>query len=743
MGIKGWIALGSIISATAIGQVMAQDAPQLTVERLYSDPDLTGPRPARLSFSPDGKRAAFLKGKEDDAQQLDLWSYDIASGESTLLVDSRVLEPEAVELSEEEKARRERQRIRSRGIVEFSWSEDGQSLLIPLGGDLYHVVLTDGEPQVRQLTKSDEFETDARLSPKGNYASFIRDNALWVVDIKKGKERRISPRARNAISYGVAEFVAQEEMGRNTGYWWSPDESYIAFTEVDESKVDIVQRFDINANGVTVIEQRYPRAGTTNATVRLAIQGLRDAKPFWTDLGAETDVYLARVNWLPNSEAVVVQRQSRDQRILDLIKVDIASEASDTILTEKADTYINLSNDFTALSDGSGFIWTSEASGFRHIEVRSPEGDLISQVTSGDWAVQAIQSVDEDAGEIFFTGFKDTPLEQHLYVVSYKQPGEPKRLTQPGMTHSISMAPDSNSFIATSSSPSQPPQVALYDRDGQRLRWIEENKLDEDHPYFPYLANHAVPEFGTITTDDGVELYYELLKPKTMEEGKRYPAVINVYNGPHVQLVNHGWGDLLDQVYLQRGYVVFRIDGRGSDNRGKAFEEALYGHMGGVEVKDQYAGLKFLKSQSFIDPERVGVRGWSYGGYMTLHMMLQDPDAFAAGASGAPVTDWLLYDTHYTERYMDLPSRNADGYKGSSVLPIADNLTKPLIMIHGMADDNVIFDNSTSVYAHFQAKNIPFEMMTYPGQKHGFAGQERRKHLAHVMLNFFDRHLKP
>lgn len=743
----GWITQISLITfgltSTITEAAFAQEsAPQLTIERVYDNPSLTGLRPARLSFSPDGKLAAFLKGKEDDAQQLDLWSYDVETGQTSLLVDSTTLEPQDFELSEEEKARRERQRIRSRGIVEFSWGADAQSLLIPLAGDVFHVTLKNGSPDVRRLTESEAFETDSRLSPKGRYASFIREGALWTVNIETGKQKRISPKAVGAIKYGVAEFVAQEEMGRQTGYWWSPNDDFIAYTVVDESSVDIVQRFDINADGVTVIEQRYPRAGTTNAEVGVVVQNIKTKKRFRVDLGDDKDIYLARLNWLPDGSGLLIQRQTRDQRILDLIHVDLKTQKSNVILSEAAGTYVNLHNDLRPLKDGSGFLWSSESSGFRHLELRAMDGTLIKQITSGDWAVDGISKINEESQTIYFSGFMDTPLERHLYSVSYSDPQTPKRLTKTGMTHRFNVAPGLKAFIATSSSTTQPPQVGLYDAQGSLLRWIEENKVDEDHPYFPYVSQHVTPEFGSITNADGVTLYYELLKPRNMENGKKYPAVVHVYNGPHVQYVDHGWGSLLDQVYLQRGYVVFRIDGRGSSNRGKAFEEALYGRMSDVEVADQYAGLEFLKSLPYVDENRVGVRGWSYGGYMTLHLMLREPGRFAAGVSGAPVTDWKFYDTHYTERYMNLPARNKDGYKTSSVLPYAENLSHPLMMIHGMADDNVIFDNSTAVYSYFQENNLPFEMMTYPGQKHGIAGRKRRMHVDNVMLDFFDRHLK-
>ena len=296
-------------------------------------------------------------------------------------------------------------------------------------------------------------------------------------------------------------------------------------------------------------------------------------------------------------------------------------------------------------------------------------------------------------------------------------------------------------FIATTSSPTQPPQVSLHKADGTRITWIEENAVDGDHPLAPFKADFAQPEFGSLKSPDGVTLYYSLLKPEAASAENPLPAIVQVYGGPGVQTVRKSWGSMIDQVLVQAGFVVLRLDNRGSAGRGKSFEDAIYRKMGTIEVQDQLVGVQHLQSLDFVDGSRIGINGWSYGGYMSLMAMMQAPETFAAGVSGAPVSDWSLYDTHYTERYMATPAGNPDGYKNSDVLSYAENLAGPLMIIHGMADDNVLFDHSTRVFDALQAKRKPFEMMAYPGEKHGIRGKDRNVHLYEMILGFFQRRL--
>ncbi len=306
------------------------------------------------------------------------------------------------------------------------------------------------------------------------------------------------------------------------------------------------------------------------------------------------------------------------------------------------------------------------------------------------------------------------------------------------------MAETGGAYIDSFSSRTTPPRVSLHAADGSRLTWLVENPLDKTHPYFPYLDRHQVPEIGTVKAEDGQTLYYSMLKPVDFDPDKRYPVVVYVYGGPGAQIVNQQWGrDIIFHQYLQQqGYIVFSLDNRGSAHRGTAFEFPIYRQMSRIEARDQKRGVEYLKTLRFVDPQRIGIYGWSYGGYMTLMAMMQAPDAFNAGVSGAPVTDWRLYDTHYTERYMSTPSANSSGYDLANVLSLVEQLRAPLLIIHGMADDNVLLNHSTLLFRELQMKGIPFESMLYPGETHGFRDPAIKVHRTRLMMNFFDRHLK-
>ncbi|MEE4301310.1 MAG: S9 family peptidase [Pseudomonadales bacterium] len=717
----------------------AEDAtPPLTIERVYGSPDLSGPRPRALRFSPDGSRVTFLRPKEEDRTVLDLWAMDVAEGEPYRLVDARVLAPEERELSEAEIQLRERARISQTGIVRYDWDESGEAILVPLDGDVFFVDVASGE--ARRLMETEAFETDAKISPAGGYVSFVREQNLWVHELATGRERPITTEGGGLVSFGMAEFVAQEEMKRDTGYWWSPDDRLIAVARVDESPVEVVQRFGIGAEGVTVTEQRYPRAGTANAIVELQLYDVESGERVDVDLGDDADIYLARVDWSADGSVLWVQRQNRAQTRLDLLAADPETGATRIELAEQAPTWINLSDDLTPLEDG-GFLWTSERSGFRHIFRYRPDG-RIEMLTLGSWVVDEISGVDEERGLLWFEGWMTTPLERHLYELPLAG-GRPRRITDGEGWWNVEVGDDGEAFLGTYSDPDTPPHTALYRMDGERIAWIVENALDATHPYGPWRESHLTPEFGTLpAADGGTALQWMLYRPQGCTAASPCPAIVQVYGGPGSQTVRRAWQSPRDQLYARAGYVLFKLDNRGMGNRGHAFEAAIHDRMGTVEVQDQLAGLAFLKNLPFVDGERVGLYGWSYGGYMTLMTALQAPDAFAAAVAGAPVTDWSLYDTHYTERYMDTPQGNAAGYEAGAVFAhLPEGYATPLLLIHGMADDNVTFDQSTRLYAALQEQGALFEMMTYPGQRHGIRPPPLQVHLQRTITDFFARRL--
>lgn len=739
------------------------DQTPLTIERLFASPSLSGPAPSGVKYSPDGSRVTFLKARDEDGSRYDLWQFNVATGAQSMLVDSTLLEPEEVALSEAEKALRERKRIAGRkGIVDYDWGT-ANTILVPLGGDLHLVTLTEGGSQARQLTQTNAFEYDAKVSPDGNYVSFIRDGAVYAISLTTGEERLLTPLndPENALSYGVAEFVAQEEMDRYTGYWWSPDDRYLAYTKVDESTVDIIPRFDIAAEDVTVINQRYPRAGRPNAIVDLFVRDMatgESTKINWRrdDWGPATDQYLARIYFKTGrtgGENLFIGRINRDQTDYDITTVRMP-ETSDGgaistepayVFTETHETWINLQSDFST----AAFMYTLTAEtpgGNRQILAsRADARETFVALTPDEFVLASLEGVFESAEKIFFTGYGDTPLERHLYSIPIDG-GDPNRITELGKSWSVTMAPDGESFVGTNSSPTQPPQTGLYRADGSLITWIEENQLNEGHPYAPYLDAHTVPEYGTLKAEDGQDLYYSIQLPPGFDPEQSYPALVEVYGGPHAQTVNRNWERLSDQFYSRQGYVVFRIDNRGMANRGRTFEDVIYRNMGGPEVRDVLVGVDWLKAQPFIDGDRIGIQGWSYGGYLTMMTILQAPEGtFAAAFAGAPVANWSLYDTFYTERYMDTPQDNADGYLKSSVFYHLERLETEmpnLMLAHGMADDNVTFDNTTRLMAELQQRGIVFDLMTYPGQRHGIRGQALGTHLMKTRMAFLDRHLK-
>jgi dipeptidyl-peptidase-4 len=728
--------MGKLILLTLALIAVPASASDLTIERVFQSPALSGPIPRELKLSPDGRFVTVLRNRAEDKDRYDLWAIETATGQARILVDSQKIGTGA-ELSEEEKMRRERARIAgTKGITEYGWAPDSRSILVPVDGDLY-VAGLDGN--VRRLTATPATEIDAKVSETGRYFSFVRDQNLILIDSATGKEQPLTTDGGGTLSWGVAEFIAQEELGRFTGTWWSPDDRYVAVARVDESPVAVVKRVAIGAEGTSIVEQRYPRAGAANAIVDLYVMKPGGSR-VKADLGPERDIYLARVVWMQDGKSLLVERLSRDQKRLDVLKVDPETGRSALLFTETSPTWINLTDNLKPLKDGS-LIWSSERSGFSHL-YRWRNGRW-TQLTRGAWPVQDIAGVDEKSKRVYFTGNAETPIEQQLYWVSYDRPSKPVRVTESGWYNQAEMDKKAGHALITRDSLTQPDQVYLADASGRRLAWIEENALNASHPYAPYLDSHVVPTFGTIRGPDGSELHYKLLSPPRLP-GKRYPVFLWVYGGPHGQTVLRGWyPDFpLHQALVDQGWIVFSLDNRGTPRRGTKFENAVYRAMGAAEVADQLAGLAWLKQQDFVDPKRIASMGWSYGGYMTLKLLEKAPGAFAAGVAVAPVTKWELYDTAYTERYLGNPKVDPKPYQSSDVLPYTSRISDPLLVIHGMSDDNVVFENTTALLAKLQQEKKPFEMMTYPGAAHAIPGEALRTHLWRTVTDFLDRTLK-
>ncbi|SDH31940.1 MULTISPECIES: S9 family peptidase [unclassified Duganella] len=720
----------------------AASAEKLTLDRIHSDPSLSGPGVRSLKVSPDGARVTFLRGRDDNQFQLDLWEYNLKDKTTHRLVDSKLLVPDE-NLSDAEKARRERARTASlKGILSYSWSPDGKRLLVPIAGNLY--LIEASKPDQARMVASGNV-LDPKISPQGRYVSYVRDQNLFVIDLNTGKEKQLTTDGKGTIHNAEAEFVAQEEMSQTTGYYWAPDDSAIAYKRYDEAPVPVVRRFEIFADRTEVVEQRYPAAGDPNVLVELKIVSPVSGEIRDVALGAEKDIYLVRADWSANSKALLFQRQTRDQKKLELVSVDAASLAQKVLITETSATWISIFDDLRFLEDNKSFIWSSERSGRKHLYLYGLDGKLKHAITKGEWGIDRLLAVDEKNGRVFVQSNRDAVIDSQTYALKLdgSSADKPTRVTQGDGWHDSSFARNGEVFVDTYSSPDTPPQVSIRKPDGAMIQWLEKNELNASHPYGKYLDAHLKTEYGTLKAKDGQTLYYSIIKPSAFDASKKYPVYLSTYGGPHSQHVSRKWGNYFDQYMAQQGFVVWRLDNRGSFRRERAFTDANYHQLGRVEVEDQLTGIEWLGKQSFVDAKRIGVFGWSYGGFMSLRLLAEASDKIAMGVSVAPVTDWTLYDTHYTEQFMGTPKENAAGYEYSGVYSHLDGLKSPLLLIHGMADDNVLFTNTTRMIDALVKRQVHFELMTYPGAKHGISGPVPQRHVWGNIEAFFKKNLKP
>ena len=727
-----------LLAALAATPAMAE---KLTLDRIYGEASLAGASVRNLRVSPDGERVTFLRPRADDQYRLDLWEYNTRSKATQRLVDSKQLVPNE-ELSLEEKARRERARTAGlSGILNYYWSPDGKRLLVPIGGDLY--LVDAARPEAARKVASGNV-IDPKISPRGRYVSFVRNQNLVVIDLATGAERQLTTDGKGTVHNGEAEFIAQEEMDQHTGYYWAPDDSHIAYRRYDDAPVPVVRRFEIFADRTEVIDQHYPAAGDPNVAIELMIVDPATGAQRKIDLGQDKDIYLVRADFSADAKTLVYQRQTRDQKRLDLVAVDVATLAQRPLFSETSRTWVEVHNDLRFLKNRQAFVWASERSGRKHLYLYDLNGKLLHPISRGDWGVDNILAVDEGAGKIYISSNRDAVIDKQTYALSLDGSGadKPTRITQGDGWHEASFAGNGKLFVDTYSNPNTPPQVSIRRADGSMVEWIEKNELNANHPYTRHLDAHLPTEYGTLKAVDGQTLHYSIIKPAGFDANKRYPVFLFTYGGPHSQRVTRAWGNYFDQYMAQQGFVVFRLDNRGSGRRERQFTDVLHNNLGKHEVEDQVAGIDWLATQSFVDPKRVGVFGWSYGGFMTLRLLSAASDKIAMGVSVAPVTDWALYDTHYTERYVGgTPKGDPEAYKRSGVFAHLDGMKSHLLLIHGMADDNVLFSNTTLLIDELVKRNVQFDLMTYPGAKHGMSGRTNQRHVYGLIESYFKKQL--
>jgi dipeptidyl-peptidase 4 len=715
----------------------------LTVERIYTPPMLGSRMTSGLEWSPDSKRLSYLeRTSHGQNSTTELWTMDASTGERKVLVNAGTMK--SVEQPQKAGA------IQGTGIARvraenYLWSPHSDALLF-IGSDSL-MILDLKTMASRPLLHSESKIEDVKFSPDGNWVSFVRDANLWVVSTSGGEPRALTTGGSEEILKGKLDWVYPEELDARTAYWWSPDSSKIAYYQMDERPVTRYPIMDMSSAVGAMEYTRFPQAGEANPIVRVGIVPVSGGDTKWMETGANSDVYLPRVNWLRDSHRVAIQRLNRAQNQLDLLFCDASSGNCSDTLTETDKYWINLSDDLYFFADGNRFLWSSERTGYRHFYIYDLSGKLLEQVTSGDWEISGQggfgpgtdthAAVDEAHSCAYFISNKENLTETQLFRVSLTDKTI-AQITHGHGTHNAMLAPDESAFVDTFSTADSPALQDLDRADGTRVAELNDGNA-------PELAEYRLSpvEFLTVTADDGTKLQADMIEPAGFDPAKKYPVLIAVYGGPHVQNVRNAWGGvnhLWHEMMAEKGYVIFTLDNRGSFNHGHAFETPIYHQMGKVELQDQLAGVKYLKSLSYVDASRIGIWGWSYGGYMTLYSLFNAPDVFKAGVSVAPVSDWRLYDTIYTERYMGRPQDNPDGYKNSSPVNQAQNLKGKLMLAHGTGDDNVHFANTSEVLnALIAAGKYPDRLMIFPGRGHPISDRDARidlfRHITDFLLN--------
>lgn len=678
-----------------------------------------------ITWAPDGGRFIVTRRGE-------LSLYDVRSGKERAVIALDKLENAAIPAPPPALFDWTNRRVGERDI---QWFADGKRLLVAASGDLFVVDINKGNFEA--LTQTAELERDPKLSPDNRYVSFRRGPDLYTIEVASKVVTRLTTNGSATLLNGEADWVYPEELDLDTAHWWSPDSRFIAYLQFDIAREPVFPMVSlINAHGLLEPE-RYPQPGDPNAEVRVGIVPAAGGETTWMDLGDPRNFLLARVVWAPGSHEVLAERLNRVQNKLELLLADISTGISHLVLHEEDPQWINVRGEPEFLKDGTRFLWTSERSGFRHLYLYNVDGTLEKQLTSGNWEVEEVAGIDEARHRVLFTSTEASPTERQVYTVGLDGTNR-QRLSKAAGTHSISLAPNAAYYLDDYSSLTTPPEETLYQSDGAEMRVYRAADKTASNE-FDILPTEIV----NMKASDGTLLYARMIKPAGFTATKKYPAVVIVYGGPEAQYARDIWSGLTwDQVLAHKGFVIWQLDNRGSAGRGHQFESVIYHDMGVHELSDQKEGIQFLVSQGFVDPQRVGLYGWSYGGYMTLYTITHAPGLIKAAIAGAPVTNWRNYDSIYTERYMGLPDDDERGYKQSAPVLSADALqgTK-LLMIHNLEDDNVHFENSVQMAAALEKAGKQFFMLVYPQKTHGVTGPEH-KQLLEETTTFFEENLK-
>jgi dipeptidyl-peptidase 4 len=626
----------------------------------------------------------------------------------------------------------------------YTLSNDESKILIPINTESIYrrssrstYLVYDIKTKTTTNLSPNAKQENAVFSPDGSKAAFVRDNNIFIEDIATAKETQVTTDGkRNFIINGLTDWVYEEEFEFTQAFAWSPDGKRIAFYRFDETHVPeyTLQYF----NDSTYPENytyKYPKAGETNAKVSISIYDVATGKTILADIGKDTDQYIPRMKWTKDANVLSLQRMNRHQNKLEILLVNANDGSTKTILTETSKTYINVTNDLTFFNNNQNFIWTSEEDGFKHIYNYTIDGKPVNKITTGNWDVSAFYGVDEKNKTVFYQSAEVTPMQRYVYSISLDGKDK-KQLTEMKGINGADFTPTYSYFLNTHSDANTPDDYSIYDSKGKQIRVVEDNA---DLKGGLKLYALSPKKFFSFKTPGGVQLNGWMIKPVNFDSTKTYPVYMTVYGGPGAQMVMDQWENLnymSDEFIAEHGYIVVCVDNRGTGGRGFDFENCTYLHLGKLETLDQISAAEYLQTLPYVDKNRIGIFGWSYGGFMACNCIEQGSDVFKMAIAVAPVTDWRFYDSIYTERYMLTPKENPEGYKETSDLEYADRIKGKFLLVHGLDDDNVHFQNSAELMKKMQEANVVFQSIVFPGKNHGIYGGNTRAYLYKRLTDF-------
>ena len=731
MTIRFRSAAAGISAVAVLAAAPAAAAQQLTLQRIFTTGDFSSGA-FYPQWSADGRSFVVVEA-DPQTRASDVWTVGIDDGKrDRRLQGSRLVAEGQAEPID---------------VEDIDWSADGRRALIYTNSQQVWRARTKGtyyvwDEQAGRLTplsRGEGWQQFAKLSPDGSRVGFVRNNDLFVVELATGRETQLTKDGSDTVINGTFDWVYEEELGLQDGWRWSPDGRRIAFWRLDQGRVPVFTWVDNLAGTYSVpVQLRYPKPGEPNSQVKIGVVDAAGGETRWMDTGEGE--YLARMDWAASPTELVIQRMNRLQNRIDVLLTDANTGRSRTLFSDTDSAWVNVDDDLALVRGGSQLLWTSQREGYNQIYLYGRDGRMVRKLTREPWDVVSVDRVDERGGWVYFTGTGGNGAERHLYRVKLDGGASQKLTREPG-THSTSVSPDGRTFVDIHSRASAPAHSRLFRTDGTLVRSLSSNQRAMGNLA---AAGVSQPEFFSIPTQGGVQMPAMMIRPANFDASRKHPVLFYVYGTPGAQTVADSWGGsryLWHQLLAQKGYIVVSVDTRGTSNRGRAYEKAGYLSHGVLVTDDLMTAARYMAAQPYVDAGRIGMWGWSGGGFTTGLSLARGGRLYKAGMSIAPVTDWRLYDNIYSERFMGLPQENAAGYDATSVLKQAAGITANYLVAHGTADDNVHFQNSVQLATALQTAGKQFSFMLYPNKNHGISGAQTQLHLFTMMTDWLEDNL--